>query len=426
MSYMELHIFHKGQRLICSYDEDDHELVNQYNWHIADGHARSGSLLMHRLILGVTDTELQVDHIDHNKLNNQKSNLRICTRSQSLHNRVTQKTSSKFKGVRRYKGKYFAQIKHNYKYIYLGIFRSEITAAKVYDKASRGLYKEFGITNFSQANKEPLQLSLCFRDYITKRRSSLKLIERATREGWIKQLAFYHMLKCRFINSCIYSYRTRMNELAKEFQISTRTFYNYLKVLRSKDMIIDHSDNLKIKSIREFRTNRKKVILHIDDRHSIFDITCLLYCKLIEDKVRKQAFTESINRYERRKNGRGDRFDSVPCEIPFRPSLSYRTIAKLLKVSEYKAFVVVQNLIRLKVIKAEKQTPKLITKNFHVLESIEDYPGYRFNIGSNLFEQYGNRIEILQYPVYLQDITHKQYLMFQQHKRHINKHLQNS
>jgi hypothetical protein len=237
------------------------------------------------------------------------------------------------------------------------------------------------------------------------RRTPIKLIERAVSEKWIKQLAFYHLLKFRFNNSCIYNYRSRMDELASQLNISTKTLYNYLNLLRSKDMICDHANNLKLKSIRDFKISRKKSVLLISDKHKLFDVTCLLYGKLIEQKAKQQAFAESVRRF-----GRGDRFKSGLCENPFRPSLSYRTIAKLLNISESKAFRVIHNLNRLDVIRIVKQKPQLISKSFSALNYIEDMPGYRFNIGNRLFEQYGNRIDFLQYPIFLKNITIRQYI----------------
>ena len=247
---------------------------------------------------------------------------------------------------------------------------------------------------------------------MNKKRTSIKLIERAIDESWIKELSFFYLLKFRYNNSCIYNYKRRMNELAQQSNISTKTLYNYFNILRSKGLIIDHMTNLKLRSVKEYKVTRKKTVLLINENYSLFDITCLLFCKLIESKARQQAFAESVRRF-----GRGDRFDSVPSENPFHPSLSYRTIAKIIKSSECKAYKVIQNLIRLGVIRVVKQKPQIISENFTPLHVIEDYPGYRFNIGRTMYQQYGNRIDFLHYPVYLKKITPRQY------KKQINKGL---
>jgi|ERR1035437_43325 DNA-binding CsgD family transcriptional regulator len=236
-------------------------------------------------------------------------------------------------------------------------------------------------------------------------RTSIKLIEMAVSEKWIKQLAFYHLLKFCFNNGCIYRYKSRMGEIADQFNISNKTLYNYLKVLRSKDLVCNHAYNLKLKSIRDHRINRKKTVLLLNEEHNLFDITCLLYCKLIEGKGSRQAFAESVRRF-----GRGDKFNSSLCENPFQPSFSYRTIAKLLNISENKAFRVVKNLNRLEVIKTTKQKPKMLKENIPGLQYyIEDLPGYRFEIGNRLYELFGSKYNFLQFPIYLKNISLRQY-----------------
>lgn len=241
---------------------------------------------------------------------------------------------------------------------------------------------------------------------MTARKTSIKLISKAVAEGWIRQLAFYHMLKLRFVNSCIYDYRGRMDEVAGMFDISTRTLYTYINFLKAKDLVSDYGNNLKIKSIREF-TTRKKSVLLLDNEHNLFDVTCLLYAKLIEQRAKQQAFAESVRRF-----GRGDRFISAPCESPFLPSLSFRSMAKIINCSESKAFKVIKNLNRLLVLRTEKQKPQLLSGNFTELGSVEDYPGYRFNIGSKLFEIFGTRVEFIQFPIYLKSVSMKQYLKY--------------
>jgi len=108
------------------------------------------TLLMAREIVHVLDG-IKVDHWDHNKLNNQKSNLRPCTRSQNGGNRLkqTSPTSSCFKGVYVYKnGRITAQVWVNKTRIHLGDFPSEEKAAEAYDVAAKVYFGQFAKTNF--------------------------------------------------------------------------------------------------------------------------------------------------------------------------------------------------------------------------------------------------------------------------------------
>lgn len=77
-------------------DDEDFERLNHWKWHAAeDGNtfyarSRKGGLSktqvpMHRDIIGAKTGQI-VDHIDGNGLNNQKSNLRICTNSENILN----------------------------------------------------------------------------------------------------------------------------------------------------------------------------------------------------------------------------------------------------------------------------------------------------------------------------------------------------
>ena len=77
-------------------DAEDVELVSAYKWHVTDnGYAvnksRRGIIRSHRLIMN-TPKGMDTDHINHNKLDNRKNNLRIATRSENLNNK------SNFKG----------------------------------------------------------------------------------------------------------------------------------------------------------------------------------------------------------------------------------------------------------------------------------------------------------------------------------------
>ena len=92
----------------------------------------------------------EVDHINRDKLDNRRSNLRLVTHTQNCVNaslRVT--NTSGFKGVNFYRGKYWrAYIRVNYRHISLGFFPTAEAAARAYDEAAREHFGEFAFLNF--------------------------------------------------------------------------------------------------------------------------------------------------------------------------------------------------------------------------------------------------------------------------------------
>lgn len=102
----------------------------------------------HRMALGVKDGEI-VDHINGDSLDNRRCNLRLVTASQNARNMIKHKaTSSKFKGVSHYKGRWRARIKVNNVSIWIGTYGDEAHAAYAYDMASMKYHGEYGRTNF--------------------------------------------------------------------------------------------------------------------------------------------------------------------------------------------------------------------------------------------------------------------------------------
>ncbi len=62
-------------------DSVDASSINNYNWHLINGYAHSGKNgMMHVLLLGKAPTNQVIDHIDRNKLNNTRANLRYVSR----------------------------------------------------------------------------------------------------------------------------------------------------------------------------------------------------------------------------------------------------------------------------------------------------------------------------------------------------------
>ncbi len=107
--------------------------------------------MMHRQILGASKGE-NVDHIDGNGLNNQRSNLRFCTQSQNCCNqrKRTLTSSSKYKGVAKAKRKWHVCLGKDGITYNLGCFASQETAAREYDKLAKLVHGEFALLNFPE------------------------------------------------------------------------------------------------------------------------------------------------------------------------------------------------------------------------------------------------------------------------------------
>lgn len=102
---------------------------------------------LHRVVMGTTDPDILVDHINHNPLDNRKENLRLCTTSENKRNSVKQTLgTSRFKGVHLYQGKWWAKITVSGKRVYLGRYDTEEQAAKAYVDAAQIHHGEFACT----------------------------------------------------------------------------------------------------------------------------------------------------------------------------------------------------------------------------------------------------------------------------------------
>lgn len=133
-------------------DNEDYEWLKHLEWQYhSAGYAICNHLLMHRLILKPNRAQ-DIDHIDGNRLNNQKSNLRIAPKFHNHWNRKKRaNTSSQFKGVcwsKRDK-KWTARIIYKGKRICLGNFLDEYDAAKAYDLQAKKLFGKFARLNFN-------------------------------------------------------------------------------------------------------------------------------------------------------------------------------------------------------------------------------------------------------------------------------------
>jgi hypothetical protein len=136
----------------------DFARLSQYKWYAHVRYRKDGSIknvyalrksprydrkqeviAMHRFIFGITDPMVEVDHKNHNGLNNQRSNLRKATPSQNSYNRRGNDGVHWVKG----KHKWRVSIKVDKKRLNLGHFSTKNEALRVRKKAAKKFHKEF-------------------------------------------------------------------------------------------------------------------------------------------------------------------------------------------------------------------------------------------------------------------------------------------
>jgi hypothetical protein len=128
-----------GETLV---DDEYYYILIKYKWHInCNGYVNSTINLLHRYIFQVLlnkniDNKI-IDHINSNRLDNRKSNLRIVTHQENALNQSKQKhTTSKYIGVSFAKNmkKYSSEITVNSKKIHFGYYKTEDEAVEIRNK----------------------------------------------------------------------------------------------------------------------------------------------------------------------------------------------------------------------------------------------------------------------------------------------------
>lgn len=146
----------KGKYAIV--DDDDYDFLSIHKWCTNNGYASttiSGRVMfMHRHLLSIGKGEMG-DHINRNKLDNRRANLRVCSVTGNNRNRGIQKNNkSGYKGVVYVKNprslkKWKAILRTNGRSLSLGYFNSKVSAAKCYDENAIKMFGEFACGNFS-------------------------------------------------------------------------------------------------------------------------------------------------------------------------------------------------------------------------------------------------------------------------------------
>ena len=149
------------QGKVALVSDEDYDYLSQFKWHCSkcrnnyyaartvNMNGKSGhQILMHKEIMPC-DKSMVVDHIDHNGLNNQRENLRICTYSQNACNYLKKKNNKcGYKGIYFNKliNRWFCQIKCKDIYFRQDFDKLE-DAILAYNEKARELHGEFACIN---------------------------------------------------------------------------------------------------------------------------------------------------------------------------------------------------------------------------------------------------------------------------------------
>lgn len=147
-----------GQGRHALIDNDDFAHVSRYKWHSdrngyavrttsfwIEGAKKHQHIYMHRELICAPPGQI-VDHINRNKVDNRKDNLRFCTISQSNCN-LKRKNKSGYKGVRPTRSGWAVEIDSDGQRIYVGHYQDLKKAVSAYNSAAEKHHGEFAYLN---------------------------------------------------------------------------------------------------------------------------------------------------------------------------------------------------------------------------------------------------------------------------------------
>jgi hypothetical protein len=141
--------------------DEDYENVKQYSWYYSNGYVQgrvNGKVIsLHHFILGKPEKGYVVDHINKNKLDNRRENLRFATLKLNAHNRdkVHKETAiSQYIGIRYKKNRQSYSWAAQYGGKHIGAFEIELDAVKAYDAYVYQLYGDNANLNLKYTDEE--------------------------------------------------------------------------------------------------------------------------------------------------------------------------------------------------------------------------------------------------------------------------------
>lgn len=151
------------QGQVAIVDDEDYDELSRFSWYVDNkGYAQRNqnevtprtTIRMHQQILGVIPG-MQIDHLNRNRLDNQRTNLRyISPVNQARNVGMKKNNSSGFKGVSWWSktGKWRAYITFERKPITIGYFFAKVDAARAYDEKAKELFGQYALTNEQLGN----------------------------------------------------------------------------------------------------------------------------------------------------------------------------------------------------------------------------------------------------------------------------------
>lgn len=127
-------------------DEDHFDHLSQFNWHIDAGGYAKRAYTMHEAVNGFPPPKMVIDHVNGDKSDNRKGNLRFVTRSQNnLNIRLKSNNTSGKTGVlwKKNRSKWMAMIRLNGKNKSLGSFLLKEDAIEARIAGEKIYYGEF-------------------------------------------------------------------------------------------------------------------------------------------------------------------------------------------------------------------------------------------------------------------------------------------
>lgn len=148
------------QDKVAIVDDEDYASLSRRRWRLSTkgyaertgikkGETARSTILMHREILKVK-SGMWVDHINGDKLDNRRNNLRLVTPSQNRMNSVGRTNILKGVSWNAKKKNWLASIRLEGKTIYLGSFTNQKDAALAYDRAAKKLFGRYAKLNFKE------------------------------------------------------------------------------------------------------------------------------------------------------------------------------------------------------------------------------------------------------------------------------------